>query len=602
MDDIGGLKYGFLPRPGKREVDGERRTYSDARLHTDGAGMGTHHTEYGRQSQPGTFSLFLGGEERLENPRKIVVSDPGSGISYVDAGIVPGVNTEFCEQWVLRFKQLRRCPDRKRSAFKIHSLALFATLSYISYIMERGKKGSAVPFYHARDPFASPFWQVVDEYYDEFEQVYSERYEKTYGFWRPVIGDVVGKFLICGDLREGFARVRCKDCGDEHFVAFSCKQRLFCPCCAQKRILELAIHTQEDVCEAVQHRQFVFTMPKRLRIYFRYDRDLLKELPKLAWQVIKEVCQSVLDRPDAVPGMIATVQTFGELAHWHPHVHTIVTDGLFTPDGTFLPLPKLPLEPFQKLWEQRLFALLLKHSKITQTVVDQMRSWRHSGFSVHKDVVIAVGDSRGLQNLIQYIARCPFSIGRMLKVTDNGQVIYRTEHGGCYKFPKPADRDLKAAPARNFQVFDPLDFLAEVTQHIPQPRAHTIRYFGWYSNKARGMRAKQAKGDSAEEPQEMVIDCEDTPYRKTCRSRWAALIKRVYETDPLCCPKCGGEMRFVAFIEKRDQADVIEKILKHCDLWREPKRSTSPGIVPDGDVPFALDPEYIPFDEFIANF
>ena len=57
-----------------------------------------------------------------------------------------------------------------------------------------------------------------------------------------------------------------------------------------------------------------------------------------------------------------------------------------------------------------------------------------------------------LQNLIQYIARCPFSIGRMLKVTDNGQVIYRTEQGGCYKFPKPADRDLKAAPARNVAV------------------------------------------------------------------------------------------------------------------------------------------------------
>jgi hypothetical protein len=47
-----------------------------------------------------------------------------------------------------------------------------------------------------------------------------------------------------------------------------------------------------------------------------------------------------MTRPDAVPGMIATVQTFGDLAHWHPHVHTIVTDGLFAEDGTFLPLPK----------------------------------------------------------------------------------------------------------------------------------------------------------------------------------------------------------------------------------------------------------------------
>jgi hypothetical protein len=34
-----------------------------------------------------------------------------------------------------------------------------------------------------------------------------------------------------------------------------------------------------------------------------------------------------------------------------------------------------------------------------------------------------------------------------------------------------------AASARNFQVFDPLDFIAELTQHIPDPRNHLVRYF-----------------------------------------------------------------------------------------------------------------------------
>lgn len=36
-----------------------------------------------------------------------------------------------------------------------------------------------------------------------------------------------------------------------------------------------------------------------------------------------------------------------------------------------------------------------------------------------------------------------------------------------------------AGPSRNFQVFDPLDFLAEVTQHITDPGSHPVRYFGW---------------------------------------------------------------------------------------------------------------------------
>ncbi|MSU63699.1 MAG: hypothetical protein EXS31_15080 [Pedosphaera sp.] len=51
-----------------------------------------------------------------------------------------------------------------------------------------------------------------------------------------------------------------------------------------------------------------------------------------------------------------------------------------------------------------------------------------------------------------------------------------------------------AGPKRNFQVFDPLDFLAEVTQHIPGKGDHQIRYYGWYSNKNRGQRAKAQPG------------------------------------------------------------------------------------------------------------
>ncbi|MBM3835946.1 MAG: hypothetical protein FJ403_22315, partial [Verrucomicrobia bacterium] len=47
-----------------------------------------------------------------------------------------------------------------------------------------------------------------------------------------------------------------------------------------------------------------------------------------------------------------------------------------------------------------------------------------------------------------------------------------------------------AGPKGNFQVFDPLDFLAEVTHHIPDPADHLARYYGWYSNKSRGLRAK----------------------------------------------------------------------------------------------------------------
>ena len=47
---------------------------------------------------------------------------------------------------------------------------------------------------------------------------------------------------------------------------------------------------------------------------------------------------------------------------------------------------------------------------------------------------------------------------------------------------------------------------------------------------------------------------------------WAMLIKTVFEVDPLKCPKCGGTMKIISFIEEED---VIRKILKHCNLWKD---------------------------------
>ena len=72
----------------------------------------------------------------------------------------------------------------------------------------------------------------------------------------------------------------------------------------------------------------------------------------------------------------------------------------------------------------------------------------------------------------------------------------------------------------------------------------------------------------------------DTPYRRKCRLTWAALIKCVYEVDPLKCPKCGAEMRIVSFIE---EPYVIQKILRHCELWKEAPRP--PPKIPGPSLP-----------------
>jgi len=70
--------------------------------------------------------------------------------------------------------------------------------------------------------------ELMDQHFDTFQQVYDERFQPKYGYWRPVVERSVAAFLKCGDLQEGFARVRCPKCKHEMFVAYSCKQRCTC--------------------------------------------------------------------------------------------------------------------------------------------------------------------------------------------------------------------------------------------------------------------------------------------------------------------------------------------------------------------------------------
>ena len=188
-------------------------------------------------------------------------------------------------------------------------------------------------------------------------------------------------------------------------------------------------------------------------------------------------------------------------------------------------------------------------------------SFVDSGFSIDQSVVIEASDKKGMQRLISYITRCPFSLSRIVRVTDEGKVIYRAVKPSCLPFPVLGNKELKAGEKRNFQIFESTDFLAEVTQHIPNRGEHLIRKYGWYSNKQRGVRNKKA--EKGELPKDLKI-------KKKCSLTWAILIKFVYEVDPLLCPVCQSEMKIISLIDGKQQPSVVEKILKHCELWKDP--------------------------------
>lgn len=130
-------------------------------------------------------------------------------------------------------------------------------------------------------------------------------------------------------------------------------------------------------------------------------------------------------------------------------------------------------------------------------------------------------DGESERFVARYVERGPISLQ---KLSLEGDMVSYVTNDGCA------------------HEFDPLEFLALLSSHIPKPYESLSRYYGHYSCGARGERRKRLVPVSVTEE---LKELNGKPS-----SSWATLIKRVYEINPLECPKCKGTMRVVAFIQE----------------------------------------------------
>jgi len=225
-------------------------------------------------------------------------------------------------------------------------------------------------------------------------------------------------------------------------------------------------------------------------------------------------------------------------------------------------------------------------------MVKMLSAWRHSGFNVFCGNRISPHDETAMENLARYIIRASFSQERMQYLDQEGKVVYTSKNGKTTK------------------VFPALEWLAAMCSHIPNKGEQMVRYYGFYSNVSRGKRQMTGNDDA--------VPCilESHGDEKTFRRNWARLIQKIYEVDPLVCPKCQGAMRVIGSIE---DPSVIRAILEHLGLWlaraRPPPKIHDPPLYGSGrsaatsitdDVSqihihgdhFYGDPQY-PWDDYI---
>jgi ribosomal protein S27E len=387
--------------------------------------------------------------------------------------------------------------------------------------------------YRPRHPERTVLYRVLFHYFDRFLAEDEGRFEKEYGFFRPIVKEVVEKYLDCGNPRSGFARLQCPRCREERLVMFSCQTRAFCPSCHAKRIEEWGEWLRTTLLLEVPHRQVVFTIPEMLRVFFKFKRKLLGDLCRCAVQALLLYFQAMAGTA-IEPGIVAVIQTFGDRINLHPHLHLLVTDGGVDKTGAFHTIPRIDDSRLAELFAREVLGFLVHEELLSPEWADRLLSWRHTGFNVHSRV--RAKTKTEAERVGKYMIRPLLSLERLSLDEKEGKVGYRY-----------------GKEAKDLERMDYLEFIARVTSHIPDKGQVTVRYYGLYANAHRGKVKKTIH-------QAFPLRMAEEELRPIPSKGWAEMIRKV---DPMVCPQCGGKMKIIAFLT--DYA-VVDRIINHLKL------------------------------------
>ncbi len=480
--------------------------------------------------------------------------------------------------------------------------------------------------YNPRHPERTLLYQTVAEHYETWLDLSSAGQFDGQGDHhtpKPYVRQAFEKYLECGIFAHGFARARCGDCGHDFLVAFSCKGRGVCPSCNTRRMAETAAHLSDHVFPRLPVRQWVLSVPKRLRYFMQRDGATLGMVLRIFLRVIAQTLQANspgaanVDKAALHIGAIAFIHRFGSSLNEHVHFHVCAVDGVFeevaggqegdaADAASQISPPRIIFHPAtgvtadavgqaQASLRRRILRAFVGRDLLESFEAQEMLGYRHSGFSVDTSVCIAAQDRAGLERLLRYCARPPFSMERLRKA--GSELVYR-----CAKQHSEPGGNLhgKRGTQADEITLTPLELIDRIAALVPPPRTHRHRYYGVLAPHSPhraavvALAAGQTAGAGAAQHEPVGVPAtvdvmvnamgvaavgapsQPEPVQPALPKRpahylWAVLIARIYEVFPLLCPICGGQMRIIAFITH--SAD-IRHILEHIGVDSEPPRIT----------------------------
>ena len=398
--------------------------------------------------------------------------------------------------------------------------------------------------------------------------------------------DRLEQFAGCADWSKGVARIRCEDCGHSYFRPFSCKVFHLCPSCDQKRTLLYAEYLADDLLLDLPHRQFVFTIPKILRPYFKTDKRLFGEVSRLIFSLLSEFF-SLAAGQELLCACVVSYQSFGEFARFHPHWHVLVLEGGFTRYDRFVYLPIGADEGLLKVWQAAMLSLFLREELIDQARVNMLKDWKHSGFSIESETRLFSKADR--EALGQYVVRGATCAERIQYDQDSDTVIWTASPKGFYKGKS--------------ETFKGFEFVDQLAAHLPPRRVQLVRRYGVYAGKVRKQwqerpgiyrlapegwqkgHPSQSQIVQAKPPEALCVkEAVQVPdgWSKLRKQSWARLLQKVYEVlsalrfllrlkaglrHPWLRRSAGNCSKYSRFLFRLTHLSV-RNVRGQCRLWR----------------------------------
>lgn len=481
-------------------------------------------------------------------------------------------------------------------------------------------------------------YQTVAEHWPAF----LERAEEHGGLPRFVVKEFE-EYLRCGRLEHGCLHLVCRECGYSELVAFSCKQRGFCPSCLGRRMADTAVHLEQSVLPRVPIRHWTCSLPWGLRALLGYDRKLCAEVVSafmgevdrsLRWRAKREL--GLASVADAHTGGVVAVQRTDSALRLNVHMHALELDGVYVHENGD---PRSPLE-FRELAAPT-------HDDIVEvaarTAARVERILRAHGRSLDPELgddtppelaldepglaacyaaaaqgVSVSGDRAGKPPLRLIASPDPPARPRAADATDEpiaevrginihaAQVVdgrdRRRVERLCKYITRPpvAQERLERRPDGKLElsfkrawrdgtralVFEPADLIPRLVASVPPPRWHLLRYFGVlssHSSRRRLVVPAPPPDPVANRPPPARGDqlelLGDKDDAPAPRKRWAWLLAHVFAADVETCPRCSGPMRWAEVA--RTRAQITRLLAEHGLGARAPPRERIRKRVPE---------------------